>query len=172
VRRALEREVEAAIAPSAVEIVWPKSLAHAVSVRLAVIRLRGACRADAPVLPSVRIPLSSEALGSTEVVEGKVLPFADIHCDAVRKLIDSDLQAAPTAGRDEMLGRALGRVAAHELYHMLARTRRHGREGLARPAQTSAELLAPRETFTEADQRKLAASNDGYPPDSSIETGR
>jgi hypothetical protein len=94
-------------------------------------------------------------------VEGKVLPIADLRCDALRKLIDRDLQAAPAAGRDQLLGRALGRVLAHELYHVLLRTRAHAREGLARPAQSSADLLAPRNSFAEPDQRLLEAGDGG-----------
>jgi len=166
VLQSMEREVEGALAPSGVEIAWQDGLRPEVYERLAVIHLRGDCRADALIPGSIRLFRSgAEALGQTQVVDGKILPIADVQCDAVRKFIDRDLQAAPAASRDELLGRALGRVTAHELYHILLRARSHGRDGLARPAQTSAELLTPH-------QPKLPDYSGGYVADNTAETGR
>ena len=99
-----------------------------------------------------------EPLGQTHVVDGKVLPFADILCDAVRRIVDRDLRVVPVGQRDEVLGRALGRVLAHELYHIVLHTTDHSAHGLARPEQSSRELLAPVGAFTEDDDRRLAES--------------
>jgi hypothetical protein len=57
-------------------------------------------------------------------------------------------------------------VVSHELYHILLRTRRHGRTGLARPTLTRAELLTPRQTFAPAEEQRLAetVSGDGDGP--------
>lgn len=146
VLQAIEREVEAAMLPSGVEITWQDDgLRPEVFDRVAVIHFRGDCRPDAPIPASLRLSRSdAEPLGQTQVVDGKIVPIADVRCDAVRKFIDRDLQAAPAANRDELLGRALGRVTAHEVYHILLRTRGHAREGLAKPSQTSSDLLTPR----------------------------
>jgi len=76
----------------------------------------------------------------------------------VRRVIDRDLRAATSADREELLGRALGRVMAHELYHVLLRTRKHGHSGLARPVLTSADLLAVHDNFASSDERRLAES--------------
>jgi hypothetical protein len=46
----------------------------------------------------------------------------------------------PPAERDEMLGRAMGRVFAHELYHVLGRTRHHGAGSVDRSNYTVREL--------------------------------
>jgi len=86
---------------------------------------------------------------------GKVLPFADIDCDSVRKLIDRELRRASAGLREDILGRAMGRVVAHELYHILLHTTSHGRDGLARPAQSRSDLLSAQRTFAPADERKL-----------------
>jgi hypothetical protein len=161
VTRAMQREVESALAPSGVVLNWKgsNSLNSEVFERLARVRLRGSCRLDAPISSSLRIDRRNiEALGQTQVVDGKVLPIADVQCDLIRKLIDRDLRIIPASEQDELLGRALGRVMAHELYHVLLRTRAHGHSGLARPAQNSAELLAPRNTFAGEEERKLAQS--------------
>jgi hypothetical protein len=173
VLQAIEREVEAAVALSGIEIAWQDGLRPEVFDRVAVIRLRGECRPDAPLPVAVRLSgADGEPLGQTQVVDRKILPMADVQCDAVRKLVDRDLQAAPAADRDELLGRALGRVTAHELYHILLHTRRHGREGFAKPAQTSAELLTPGGAFAGVDRHRLSESASGDVTDSADETGR
>ena len=161
VRSAMQREAENALAPSGVVLRWKdsNSLNAELYERLAKVRLRGFCRLGAPIPSSLRMDRRNiEALGQTQIVDGIVLPIADLQCDSVRKLIDRDLRVAPASGQDELLGRALGRVMAHELYHVLLRTRAHGHSGLARPAQNSAELLAPRNTFAGEEERKLAQS--------------
>ena len=55
------------------------------------------------------------------------------------------------AKADLLLGRALGRVVAHELFHMLSRSNAHAREGLARESLTGQQLIAPVLQFTPAD---------------------
>jgi hypothetical protein len=152
---AMRREVEAIVVPMGTHLTWNSGPDGEVYSRIAVIRLQGQCRADAAILTDRR---DSEALGQTQVVDGKVIPFADVRCDSVRKAIDRDLRAAASADREELLGRALGRVLAHELYHVVLRTRSHGRNGLARPVLTSSDLLAVHDTFAPSDEHKLAES--------------
>jgi hypothetical protein len=41
-----------------------------------------------------------------------------------------------------LLGRAMGRVLAHELYHIVADTSDHGREGVTQASLTPRELTA------------------------------
>lgn len=149
-------EVDAALAPAGITLAW--TFGHdldgkAVSGKLALIHLRGQCRADTPVHDTSH---SSSSLGRTHIVDGQVLPIADILCDAIHRLIDRDLQAASSGDRDKLLGRAIGRVTAHELYHILLRTTGHSHSGLARFAQSASELLAPRDSFAEPDQRKIS----------------
>src|SRR5258708_37802966 len=119
---------------------------------------KGRCSPDAPLTTIATDRRDSEALGQTHVVDGKVLPFADVRCDSVRKVIDRGLRAASSTDREELLGRALGRVMAHELYHVLLRTRSHGRSGLARPVLSSSDLLALHDNFAPSDEHKLSWS--------------
>lgn len=162
VRSAMQREAENALAPSGVVLRWKdsNSLNSELYERLAKVQLRGFCRIGAPIPSPLHMDRRNiDALGQTQVVDGVVLPIADLQCDSVRKLIDRDLRVAPASEQDELLGRALGRVMAHELYHVLLRTRAHGHSGLARPAQNSAELMAPRNPFSQVEERKLAQSD-------------
>src|SRR5262245_23267649 len=50
---------------------------------------------------------------------------------------------SPRVLRDLMVGRALGRVLAHEIGHYILATRTHGTTGLMRSSQRSDELVAP-----------------------------
>jgi len=162
VLRALEREAESALAPSRLTLSWLSSQAAQVpdvDGRMAIIRLRGLCRASGPARADPVVDANGDpVLGQTHIVDGHVLPIADVLCDAVRKLVEHDLKTAPPRDREELLGRALGRVAAHELYHILVGTTEHARSGLSRPGQSSTELLAPHESFNAQDEERIADS--------------
>jgi hypothetical protein len=41
-----------------------------------------------------------------------------------------------------LLGRALGRVVAHELVHMLTKSKQHGRDGVEKAALSARQLIA------------------------------
>src|SRR5262249_19924401 len=51
--------------------------------------------------------------------------------------------AAPGLLRERAIGRAVGRVLAHELGHYLLRSRWHARSGLMRAAHNTADLVGP-----------------------------
>ena len=151
----LQREMADIVAPAGIHIYWHAMQASEftqVYERIARVRLGGDCRANALSSGSAK----SEPLGETQVIEGKVLPIALIRCDAVRRLIGRDLLAARADQKDELLGRALGRVMAHELFHILLRTTDHGHDGLARAAQSNGDLVADRRRFSEREEKRLA----------------
>jgi hypothetical protein len=148
----MRREVEAIVVPAGIHLTWNSGPDSTVYSHIAVMRLQGQCRLETAIRPASR----DEPLGQTQVVDGKVIPFADVRCDAVRKVIDRELRAAAGSDREELLGRALGRVMAHELYHVLLRTRSHGRNGLARPVLTSSDLLAVHDNFALSDGQRLS----------------
>ena len=155
----LESEVRSAMAPSGMRLDWR---AHdlggdSVDGAVAVVQLHGNCSATTLIRNS-RPHLESEPLGQTRMADGKVLPFADVLCDAVHRLVDPDLRGMKARQREDLMGRALGRVMAHELYHILARTTDHTTRGLTRPEQSRAELLAPVGTFGDSAERRIAES--------------
>jgi len=59
--------------------------------------------------------------------------------------------------RDLAFGRAMGRVLAHELYHILANEKGHDRTGIAKPVITAQELLAGSIRFQPKQVRTLRA---------------
>ena len=49
----------------------------------------------------------------------------------------------PLRKGDALLGRALGRVLAHEVVHILSKSGQHGTSGVARTALSGSQLIAP-----------------------------
>jgi len=139
--QAIESELEAIMAPTGLHFSW-HPLAEAgsqVSSQLAIIHFKGECDAEG---------LKSEGgfpgpLGWTHISDGEILPFIDVNCDGLRIFVQRELIGAPAADREAMLGRAMARILAHELYHLLANTRTHAGGGIAKAAYNVQELLAP-----------------------------
>lgn len=100
---------------------------------LLVVRFRGKCRAEyLPVHADLYSPFGElVTLASTEVRDGRVLPFTEVECDQVRRTLGEDEVISEHQKQSEF-GRALGRVVAHELYHLLAQTTKHTHHGLAK----------------------------------------
>jgi len=59
--------------------------------------------------------------------------------------------------------RAMARLMAHELYHVIEQTYAHARSGVAEPAFTVAELLSDRLEFSHGTLSERHASPDPYP---------
>lgn len=122
---------------------------HEVVAEVVVVNFQGACLTDA-MIPS---GASAGALGSTHMVDGQVLPYADVNCDRIRELMHHNLVLSHPAEREGLLGRAVARVLAHELYHVLAHTTKHASQGIAKASYTRAELAAERLRFDETQLR-------------------
>ena len=160
VLEALQEEVEAIMAPIGLRFEWRdlgKTGGHEVSAELAVVTFKGRC--DAAGLTS-RSRFEG-ALGWTHVSDGQILPFTDINCDRVRQLTQSGLLVFRAEDRAANYGRALGRVLAHELYHIFASTTRHGSIGVAKESYNMQDLLADDFQFQAKESRMLQANRQG-----------
>jgi hypothetical protein len=83
-------------------------------------------------------------------VDGYILPFIWVDCAALSRLVGPSITEEPSVLRNYFYGRALARLVAHELYHVLMQTTGHARTGIANAQLTAAELLAERLQFTES----------------------
>jgi hypothetical protein len=97
------------------------------------------------------------ALGWTHVSDGSVLPFSDIDCDGIRGFLQNGLIALRSTEREGVYGRAVGRVLAHELYHIVAKTQHHSAHGIAKPSYTVEDLLGREFRFGESDREEIRA---------------
>ncbi len=140
---AMKEETASILRQSGIEFNWwDKGSATAIpdASDVFVLRFHGPC-GPAPVMRTRRAPLAV-----THVADGEVLPFSDVDCSQV-------LASLATVGpaSDLVFGRALGRVAAHELVHIITRSRAHGRHGVAQPAFTPWDLTADQFTLAPED---------------------
>jgi hypothetical protein len=157
VQSALQDEVESIMAPIGFHFEWrdlAKSAGHEVSAELAVVAFKGRC--DTAGL-SAR-PRFEGALGWTHVSDGQILPFTDVSCDRVRNFLQAGLLTFRAEEREARLGRALGRVLAHELYHIFANTMRHGSYGVAKESYGIQDLLTDDFQFQAKETRMLQLS--------------
>ncbi len=157
VRHALEDEVEILMGPLGRHFVW-RSLSgvtgHEISSELAVVTFKGRCNVEGLTLKEIH----PGALGWTHVSDGAILPFSEIDCDRIRLFLQKELLYHKPAEREEIFGRALARVVAHELYHIFANTHHHGADGVAKAAYTVQELLSDDFVFEEAQCTVLKSS--------------
>ena len=106
---------------------------------LVLVRFTGKCMLE-PVgyLYDERGPMAF-----TYSTDGVVQPFSAVACDKVTSAVRSAMSGGDFANADLLLGRALGRVLAHEVMHILSKSGAHGRTGVAKTALSGSQLIAP-----------------------------
>lgn len=120
---------------------------------LVVAKFHGLCE-----MSSSLEPLKTDgALGWTHTTDGEVLPFTNIECDRVRRFIYRSVRREGWLAREQALGRAMARVIAHELYHILTNTMSHAADGVAKPYYTPGELLDAGMAFQSGEWKKFQA---------------
>ena len=151
---AMKREMTALFSNTAHRFDW-RRIEEASEIgpvpNLVVLRLRGDCRMTHPFPP-----LDEQGLYAwTEVTDGVVLPFSTVDCDRVRNAVSAALWGSERKRGEELLGRALGRILAHELFHIFTKSGAHPARGLAKQAVTGAELISEGTVFHPEDLHRL-----------------
>ena len=118
---------------------------------LVLVRFKGKCVLD-PVgyLYDERGPMAF-----TYSTDGAVQPFSEVACDKVTSAVRSAMSGGDFANADLLLGRALGRVLAHEVVHMLSKSGAHGHTGVAKTALSGSQLIAPELRLEPEDVERL-----------------
>jgi hypothetical protein len=153
---AMEREVASIVHASGITVDWRMrgDVRSSDSFdSLVVVRFRGACEME----PDPPPPLGDERgyYAFTYVSDGAVLPFSEVECGKISNSIRPAMSKRQWRERDSILGRALGRVLAHELFHMLAKTEHHAEQGVTRSALSPAQLIAHKLAMSPADLKSL-----------------
>lgn len=126
--------------------------------KIILVDFRGVCR-SAPVGSAKE----DERLGWAEVVDGRVLPFVGIECSRVQAILQSNPWGNWTQITDVALGRAVARVLAHELYHVLTGTTLHSRSGIGQPELSQRDLSSTDFTFTAAEVDRILSAQVSQP---------
>jgi hypothetical protein len=158
VLEALQQEAETIMAPMGTEFEW-RSLQSVsgseVSTQLAVVKFLGRCESSGV---DVSHRAKAGALGWTHVTDRTILPFADIDCDGIRQFMHTGLASVDWKDRSEAYGKAVGRVLAHELYHIFANTGRHGSNGVGKAVYSVRDLLSREFHFEERESEALRSN--------------
>jgi hypothetical protein len=91
------------------------------------------------------VVLGTIVFGPDGTPEPRITLFLDevLRFVAGARVAGADEWQWPQLLREQILGRILGRVMAHEIGHYVLRNRQHARAGLMRSIQRSDELAAP-----------------------------
>ena len=83
----------------------------------------------------------SGPLGWVYLAADQIQPFAFANCTRIAYLLAPAMRGRPRKEQQNKMARALARVIAHELTHILTQNRRHSASGLQKACLTQAELL-------------------------------
>ncbi len=151
----MKQEMENIMVPLGLDFEW-RSLenhsAYEVSAELVVVTFKGDCRLENEWNPPKE---EGGPLGWTHMSDGVVLPFSEVDCDKIRRFIGAETRPMKEVQREAVYGRAVGRVLAHELYHVFTNTARHGSDGVAKACYTPRELVADHFEFRDQDAKAL-----------------
>jgi hypothetical protein len=125
--------------PTGLNFSWTTAQNSSHADRLIVVEFRGDCRPGAGPAGKFK---NRTSLASTSVTDGKVLPFTWVDCNALNQFLRSALEASPMGDRDEMYGRAIARLLAHEFYHVLTQTESHTKMGITKESFSTKDLMA------------------------------
>ena len=143
---AMRKEAEAILNRVGIQIAWrlvSENQGNEPFERVVVVKFTGKCACEG-FLQGTREIL---VLGTTAVVDGRVLPYSEVRCDAVRRVMPDIEHSAERRLGDAALGRVLARVLAHELYHALLGIARDGSSGLAKGFHSTEELKSDEVEF-------------------------
>jgi len=140
---ALQDEADSIMSPMGLRFEWrPLSdfRSETVSARVAVAHFEARCDVGGLAMRENQ----PGSLGWTEISDGTILPFIHVDCQRVRTFLQTTLLGYNPKDRERAYGRALGRVLAHELYHVFFDTAQHAARGVAKEKYSVEDLLGAR----------------------------
>lgn len=143
---AMQSEVGAVLAQTGARFSWlmlNAGSAEETFDALAVLRFKGSCNAGEWRAPAgvSRPDRNRTSLGYTDVSSAGVTGYTHVECGEIRSCVEELLGTYGPREREEVFGRAMGRVVAHELYHILGSTTGHAHSGIAKALQTPFDLV-------------------------------
>ena len=149
----MKREAETILKPSGVRLEWRANseVGRESYGNLVLVRFKGRCVLQPdPMLYDERGPYAF-----TYSSDGEVLPFTEVDCGHVIASVQGALWGDDFARRDYLMGRALGRVVAHELVHVLTRSGTHSADGVGQTGLSGKDLVGAPLRLSRADLERL-----------------
>jgi hypothetical protein len=156
VLQAMEKELKRIFGPTdtLIELVIYRNRNESKVFESQVIMTRvvGECDALAAATSYTHKP---DTLGRTFVTDGEILPFVELNCRQISGAVQQQIRAFPKDEYPVVLGRALARVLAHEIFHILAATMKHARHGIAAETMNAVQLTTERHDFRPEDFERM-----------------
>ena len=150
----MQRELESILRPAGVSPQWvmfSNLVGTYPNCRLISVKFLGRCAFRPWDSPSK----AAGWLGRTLSTDGELYPFIEVHCDRTLALIRPGISPVQVPPGAVLFGRALARVLAHELYHLLANTKSHGKSAITSSKIGLDDLLYGHLVFEEQDLRRM-----------------
>lgn len=135
----MEHEASRIIGASGIALDWRirGEDAQGFYARLVTVTFRGACQDE----PQPWLTGESGPLAVTRSTDGEILPFGEVDCGRVVNVVRGAMSDVDFARANLLIGRAMGRVVAHELVHMLTKSAEHDGEGVEKSSLSGMELI-------------------------------
>ena len=149
----MKREFEGIVKNTTLTVGWRtrREAEQEALANLVVVRFKGKCILDpVPYLYDERGPMAF-----TYTTGGVPQPFSEVACDKVAGAVRSAMFGGDYAKADQLFGRALGRVLAHEVVHMLTRSGAHANEGVTKRSLSGNQLISPELRLSPEDLDRL-----------------
>ena len=129
---------------------------------LVLFKMKGSCIMDS--LPIGALSDERGPLAMAYASDGEVLHFGEVECDRIRESLSRAGGRFPSGDIQSTLGRALGLVIGHELYHMLANSTKHTKNGVTKESLSARELLSGELTLPALARKALQQALISAPP--------
>lgn len=141
-QQSLHKELTRLLSPTGVQLVWRNESDRTREEigRLVVGTFEGDCTVEN--LPSFSDWTRGKILAESAISDGRILPYFKVDCARLIRILGPTLQPLSVPSRKTLLGRALARVIAHEIYHILAQTPDHETRGLSKAQFSLRDLTA------------------------------
>jgi hypothetical protein len=164
-QHSLNQELMRLLSPADIQVVWRnqnRELSEE-SGRLVVGSFDGDCSVEN--LPSYASPLAKAAtLAESSMSDGRVIPYFTVDCARMVRTLAPTLQHLSVPFRSAVLGRALARVIAHEIYHIVAETVDHEKSGLSKAQLSLTDLIETKFEFSPDSLRRIRVAIRSLPP--------
>jgi hypothetical protein len=153
----MKRETEDIFKTAGLHLEWrTRADVRGAYENLVVVRFKGKCVLEpVPMLYDERGPFAF-----TYNSDGAILPFSEVECDHVTASVQSAMGIDDHARPDYVMGRALGRVVAHELVHILTKSASHAKAGVFQTALSGRDLIGPPLHLTREDVERLTQNRE------------
>jgi hypothetical protein len=157
---ALQTELQRVMTPADIEVTWVPSAPdkrESPEFQLAVVgTFDGDCSVEnLPEQPGRTV--RDVKLAESSVSNGRVFPFFRVDCDHIIQTLSPDLRSLSVPMRENILGRALARAIAHEIYHILGQTTGHEKSGIAKASLSRSDLYSAKFDFNSESLLRMQA---------------